>query len=825
MTDIQLSEPATGVKDGVFKIGALSVATRKGLLFRCALFLTLLLAAGLRFYRLAGQSFWSDEGNSVALARASLAEIAARTALDIHPPLYYWLLHGWMQLFGDSEVAVRSLSAAAGVLLVALIYRLGARLFDTWGGLLAAFIAALSPFQIYYAQEARMYALLALLGAIVVWVTVELVTHWASDEDHERRKLLAMHSAPAATYASAYIVAAALGLYTHYAFPVILLATNAAVLIYLWRKRRDIQVGRLLVGWLVLQLVPLLVYLPWLPIAWRQLTTWPAPSVSRVDNAFLSVWRTLVLGPLAGESTNGWLLGFGLLGLLGSLHFARKTIWPVAVLFLLYLALPIGLTLVLFKPAYLKFLLIASPALCLLLAAGLTGDDSRSGVAWGGGLVAGLVAIAAWGPLSAYYTDPSVARTDYRGMARYLEAVAGPHDAIILNAAGQQEVFGYYYRGDATVYPLPRLRPLDPEATVAKLQTIVSQSEHIFALYWATDESDPSGLIEGWLEQHAFKASDVWVGDVRLVSYAAPLPAGDLSPANLSFGEHVTLMGYQLLCPASEGRPGTNCGSAPPLSGQPPGSVMPGEIVQVQLRWRTDALLDAGYVVFLQALDSANHLAGQRDGEPVISTLEWQPGQSVLDRHGLLIEPGTPPGEYRIIAGLYDPTTGRRLPTAGADFVELGTLRVERPLAPPPAAVLRFQHAANVSWGSLRLLGYDRYPLGHNYDADVLLHPGDPLHVVLYWQAASAPEQNWRVALQLVAAADRAAPLSGSVYPAAGIDYPARDWLAGEIVRAQFDLFVPNDAAPGTYEVSVRLLDEGGVPAADTFVLLPVEVQ
>ncbi len=50
--------------------------------------LILLLAAALRFYRLAGQSLWSDEGNSVALAQAGLAEIAARTALDIHPPLY-----------------------------------------------------------------------------------------------------------------------------------------------------------------------------------------------------------------------------------------------------------------------------------------------------------------------------------------------------------------------------------------------------------------------------------------------------------------------------------------------------------------------------------------------------------------------------------------------------------------------------------------------------------------------------------------------------------------------------------------------------------------
>jgi hypothetical protein len=80
MMDIHLNESTTSAEGGAFRIGALSISAMKALLFRCALFLTLLLATGLRFYRLAGQSLWSDEGNSVALARASLAEITARTA-------------------------------------------------------------------------------------------------------------------------------------------------------------------------------------------------------------------------------------------------------------------------------------------------------------------------------------------------------------------------------------------------------------------------------------------------------------------------------------------------------------------------------------------------------------------------------------------------------------------------------------------------------------------------------------------------------------------------------------------------------------------------
>ena len=77
----------------------------------------LALAAFLRFYLLDGQSFWNDEGNSARIAERSLQLITEGAAGDIHPPLYYYLLHFWRSVFGSSEFALRSLSAALGVLL------------------------------------------------------------------------------------------------------------------------------------------------------------------------------------------------------------------------------------------------------------------------------------------------------------------------------------------------------------------------------------------------------------------------------------------------------------------------------------------------------------------------------------------------------------------------------------------------------------------------------------------------------------------------------------------------------------------------------------
>ncbi len=95
---------------------------------RILLILIFLLALALRGYRLDGQSLWADEGNSAALASRPLAQIAHDSAHDIHPPLYYWLLHGWTRLAGTSEIALRSLSALLGLLLVWLIYLIGRRL-------------------------------------------------------------------------------------------------------------------------------------------------------------------------------------------------------------------------------------------------------------------------------------------------------------------------------------------------------------------------------------------------------------------------------------------------------------------------------------------------------------------------------------------------------------------------------------------------------------------------------------------------------------------------------------------------------------------------
>ncbi len=781
------------------------------------LLLVLLLATALRFYCLDRQSLWADEGNSVALAGRSLADITYRAAYDIHPPLYYYLLHFWVRLFGSSEFAVRSLSAVIGVLLVGLTFLLGRHFFDSQVGLVAAFLSAISPFQVYYSQEARMYILLAALSALSVYFLFRFMKEEAADTGHRR---------PLLFWAGSYILTTALSLYTHYSFPFVLLVEN---LVYaLWPAAevwggggRWKLVQRRALHWAALQLAVALLFLPWLPTAYRQVTTWPTPHRAySLLPTLADVYRLFCLGlSVETAETTGVLIIFAFFILASSFPVTdagqddippHHAPWLLRYgLIALWTALPTALifALGLFRETHLKFLLVSSPPFSLLVGLGIANTWRIAGE-WRAGLsrsefgqpaarvvVLLLVAftlLASGQSLLNYYHDPQYARDDYRSLAHYIAAMAGPHDAIILNAPGQEEIFGYYYRGDLPVYPLPRQRPLDPEQTNRDLEAITSQHAKIFAVLWATDESDPDRFVESWLDKQTYKALDTWYGNVRLAIYAVPRagPSTEMEqvtnlayPANL--GDKVMLLGYSFL---SE-------------------EVYAGDILQLTLSWQALAALSERYVVFIHVLDADGHIVGQRDTEPgggAMLTTAWQPGQTIADNYGVLISPGTPPGEYQVKVGMYALDSGTRLPVSQArqpagDSLTLGSIRVLRPKAPPPLDALDMQYRAGLSYGDLKLLGYSLYKLGYAHQKDEPLYPGDILHLDLYWQAVGRPGTDWQLSLQLldkkgqswVVGAER--PIGGS--------YRTTSWQTGEIVRDQHDLLIPPNVPAGRYHL------------------------
>ena len=743
-----------------------------------SILLLLLLAAFLRSYQLAGQSLWSDEGNSLALARRGFVEIAQRTAFDIHPPLYYWLLKVWIALWGESEIGLRSLSVGLGVGLVGLIYLLGIELFNHRVALLAVLLAGVSPLQIYYSQEARMYMLLAVLSTLTILLGVKI--------------LAAPNKGWLEFFYGLTVVA---GLYTHYAYPLVLVVIN---LVAIFQRR---QTPMLLLRWLGLQLVPLLLYLSWLPTAWRQLTTWPSErQAASVLEMMTTLSETLLYGlswPYElGLPVVGGLLVLLLVATIALIKRERPALWLLG----LWLLLPVLLTLVTYSPAFLKFLLVASPPLCLLLAVAIArlagaGRPRWFGRAVSGAILASLI-VASSLAVYFYFTDTALARDNYRGIVQFIKAVGSEQDAVILNAEGQQDVFGYY-AGQASlplpVFPLPRRRPLDEGQTISDLTQIAATADKIYTVYWASRQADPQGVIEGWLDNHLFKATDQWYGNVRLVTYASSHWPGtvEFRETNSHFesdsGNEIHLTGFALDSFAAT----------------------PGDILRVALRWQLKAPLDKGYTVFVQLLDSNNHLVAQRDVSLEPLPADRSAGTPVEAAYGLFIEPGTPPGRHRLIAGLYDSQTGQRLLVAEsrADFGALAEVEVVRPAAPLPLEAFTIQQPLVVELKGLKLWGLDVYKVGYRSAPATPLRAGDPLHVTAYWSKTEAePVESDSVSIR-VDKIDGSPTGLEATYRLAGVEYSPAEWQSDEIVRAQYDLSLAG-LEPGWYRLRFSLTGE-----------------
>lgn len=122
-----------------------------------------LLAAFLRIYQLGAESLWLDEATTYMVASNSFFQVLEVTSNDVHPPLYYILVHFFL-LLGNSEIILRLPSMIMGILSVPVLYFITARMFSLKEGLVSSFLLSVSMVHIYYSQEARMYSMLLFLS-------------------------------------------------------------------------------------------------------------------------------------------------------------------------------------------------------------------------------------------------------------------------------------------------------------------------------------------------------------------------------------------------------------------------------------------------------------------------------------------------------------------------------------------------------------------------------------------------------------------------------------------------------------------------------------
>jgi hypothetical protein len=251
-----------------------------------------------------------------------------------------------------------------------------------------------------------------------------------------------------------------------------------------------------------------------------------------------------------------------------------------------------------------------------------------------------------------------------------------------------------------------------------------------------------------------------------------------------------------------------------------PSRQMPADgALPLTLYWRAQNVPAVDESSTLQVLDEQGNLWGQSDSQNPggLPTSRWTTAEYARDVHRLRLRPGTPPGQYRLVAGVYQ-AGGAALAVLDADRVPqgqsaaLGTLSVTR--AQRPAADLGIAQPANVALGPLTYLG------GSLSSASP--QAGDDLIVELFWRAESAQRPD--VSLHLALTSGDGSALAAWDLPPARADYPTSLWAPGEIVRGVARLRVPATAPAGQARLELSLPGAKGSASPATIATLTLRV-
>jgi len=582
-----------------------------------------LLAAGLRFYRIDAQSLWYDEGISAFQLTRSYPDILYAAAGDTHPPLYYWTLKAWGETVGASELGLRALSAMWGIVAVALTWLIGRRLFGPLVAVIAAGLLTVAPLAVYYSQEVRMYGQVTALGLLAAYA-------------YTRRQYWL------------YALAGAATLYTQYLGLAMLAALNLHALLFMRERRAWLR-------WIAANAAVGVAFLPWLPTFIAQqthaLNTRPR-TAEELALQTLSAYG----GGIARADLLLWT-GAVLVGL-ASFGFALSRSREATLALLLWLT-PLGLVIGLgfrsglFEPRY---LVLGIPGLMLLAALGIVRLVRQPALA---ATLAALFVVPAGLALNEQYFDAKLARDDYRGLVESIEANARPTDAVVLSAPNQVEIFTYYYKGPLPMIGLPAQRPIDTADTLSRLTDIKKRYQRVWLVSWAMNEADPRGMISAWLAENGFKATHQWYGTVQLSLVGFQSDAGATERLDVPLDNGVVLEGYRL----------------------PTRSLKAGESLALTLVWRAPSgPTSMPWKVFTHLVDAKPSVVAQRDAEPADNlrpTTSWQVGEHIDDNYGILLPDDLPPGTYALEIGMYN-GDHRATFAGGDDHLLLGQVQVTR---------------------------------------------------------------------------------------------------------------------------------------------------
>ena len=543
-----------------------------------------------------------------------------------------------------------------------------------------------------------MYTLGAFLGLLAVYFALRGFRPGCQGGLTTQRRLLC--------YWVAYTLAATAGLYSLYYFAFLLIPLNLLIGYSLfWPKwRRAIPT---IWPWVLANLAIIALYLPWLPIAWKQATNPPVPPWRSTQSLWVILtesWTALSLG----ESVLGaqiWpilLLVLGLFGwgLITMPDNGRRVLLPLLTfgpLAIIYLAPRIGLTDgSLYHGRYI--FTYASPFYLVLgvALAGLWRSHHRLTL-----LLTLILAGGAGFSLWEFHTNPRYTSDDLRSAVKLIQQKWRPGDVMLINAGYAYTGLQYYYPDPAIHYqrltsPIPdHLAPpattplaletgtingpstlgwADPAAdfyampqpeALAALETVTQTYPRLWLIRIYDTVTDPQAIIRQWLAENMTLFEDqVFSGpaNMRVQGYLSRHQPPPPVTANLTLGNQLLLRGFT----------------------PPPTTVSPGSPIDVALWWeaqRTDQATP--YALSLKLWDGQGNLAAQTEPDewPVGNryfTPDWRPGQIIRYPMRLHLPADTPPGQYWLNIVIYNPQTGAPLTVqeTGEAVVLLGSVTV-----------------------------------------------------------------------------------------------------------------------------------------------------
>ena len=757
------------------------------------LLLILLLAALLRVYRLDFQSLWSDEGISLLRSSLPLGEMLQTMPVE-HAPGYFLLLALWLPAAGASDFALRFLSVWPSVLAVALAFRLAADMGSRRAGLAAALLLAVNPFQVWYAQEARMYSWLLAAALGSTWMLWKLLSGPRPGPEQRNSRWWPV--------ALGYSVLTAATIYLHhYGFLVPLGHTIYALILLTWTGDR-----RRFARWLLGGAGVVVLYLPWLPrllgvfgfSGWRPpVDPWQLPwrylTAYTVGDAMPTPWRTWL----------PWIyLALALIGLWGwwrhdrraGLLLALSTVVPLAAALALALRQPD------FHERYTSFM--SAPLLMLVAGSSLIGRGRASArrcispaLLLGSLLLAGLVT-ANGAALHRHYTDTSLHKPDFRSAAARIEQNEQPGDVILVDGPDPQKVFLHYYRGSAPVHDLRELAGADAQQVNETLAGATAGRKRAWSLLYFHDP----GPVQSWLARYAWPTPTSNHNGILLTLYGLPGAPGTTQPANVVLGSELTLAETTI------------------ASGEAAVSVRAGDLLRVTTVWQVHST-PPSRKFSLRLQDAAGRIWQADDYIPqdgFAPTEHWLPGQPATDLRGVRLPADLPPGDYQLTLRLYDPATGIPVETTSGPDVTLAALSIAAaPTAPDPASLQMGEEIDVSLGGGLRLLGSDATPTP--------LRVGREGTLSLWWRVDEEPVRARQIRIRILDR--RGSPVFQELQLLSPLALDGPAWEKGQILRERYRLGIDPSAASGRYRLEVALTDSTGALLGEPRIVATAEVE